>query len=257
MRNVYEGARTTCLWLGEPTIAVMSLLQFERLKYFHGLFPWSSPVSDTAVGLAEILDNAYWNRLWVVQEVVVSRNVQVRLGSVQVPWDRFVEMCEAAGQKTLNGYRTSHEVADRLSPSSFSDYIKSFGTYLCSDLLDRVYGLLGLASDFTIEVDYNLSALQILERVLNACQSHLATDLFCPLATALYIGDWAKISVMSTRFRVPVEIHQRGKLKNFVGPWYWDDNSRPLILSNHCDRPIRPGDLLYIVIIEFPKLKRC
>jgi hypothetical protein len=119
------------------------------------------------------------------------------------------------------------------------------------DVRGRVYGLLGLASGLSMDVDYSLTTLQVLERVMNACQCYPAADLFHSLAAALEVDDFQQFSNTPTQMRVPIEIHQCVTLKKLHGSWYWNDYPLRLFLSNHDDRPIEHGDLLYTLSLKF------
>ena len=263
MRRVYEGAKETYLWLGKPSTAVMNLLRLAP-ENIHRLVPWSSSVTDIVLGLTEIMDNPYWKRLCIIQEVFVSRAVQVRLGSIEVPWERLVQICKAAVSAIASNRKSAFKAVDTLSssslirineqrseaaPRSFSDLISSFGACLCTDVRDRVYGLLGLASGLSMDVDYRLTNVQLLGRVMNACSSHLAADLFRPLAVALGVYQFNQTLTSRTGLRVPVEIHQCGKLENSRGSWHWNISGLQLELSTRYRR-IEHGDLLYTLSLN-------
>lgn len=60
--------------------------------------------------LREVLERDYWSRLWVIQEVLLSKYITVMCGSKSVPWDTFdaflwdvqdVEACESLKWKRI------------------------------------------------------------------------------------------------------------------------------------------------------------
>lgn len=106
-----------------------------------------------------------------MQEVILSATIQVRLGSEDVPWTDFVQICKAAATRMAATDSSTHGLVSKLSrgnilklnaqgfeasPRSILDLVSSFGSCACMNVRDRLYGLLGLASDIEIAVDYNL-----------------------------------------------------------------------------------------------------
>ena len=75
MRKIYRGSRTTRLWLGQGDLEVDNFLSWTSTYTRTGQF-YPAP-STVMKGLNSILDKQYWTRLWIVQEVVLSPEIQV------------------------------------------------------------------------------------------------------------------------------------------------------------------------------------
>lgn len=125
-----------------------------RLRYS------AEPDAATAAGVAE---SGYWTRLWIVQEVCLSRDVLFVYGPVLWRYEdlRKWQMLERGGLKPPakgTGTLADDGVAAiirliKAREARHSDklrlerLIEQFSSNKCSEVRDRVYGLLGLASD--------------------------------------------------------------------------------------------------------------
>ena len=122
MRQTYADALQTIVWLGPGTVEstrVMELLQRvlgshdsntsnAALKEVQDLVS-ADPCMIAAVGKA--FGNAYWTRVWILQELAVShadgreRSVQDRLhvilGDFTTTWDRFFRISHSLGHTRL------------------------------------------------------------------------------------------------------------------------------------------------------------
>ena len=112
MRNIYEAARRTLIWLG-PSSAdswramalVPRLLRAKNAqaaarderRFFElnvkGQETYDLPyILDPAYpALAALLDRAWFSRVWIIQELAVSRDAVVLCGTWECSWNDFVE----------------------------------------------------------------------------------------------------------------------------------------------------------------------
>ena len=135
------------------------------------------------------LDQPYFSRCWVLQEVVLGHDVEIWFGDVSFPYDILIEWIDLVGntkgwylpfknispvlRNSLSGKYISHlKTVALLIPSSTTDDEVQIDEMPLIDLLsasreldatdprDKVYGLLGLAKknqDSVILPDYSLS----------------------------------------------------------------------------------------------------
>lgn len=114
---------------------------------------------DVVEGLRQLLLARWWNRLWVIQEVVVPKKVTMMYGCVIGPWDMFVK----AARWKANGLRQEYFMVLDYFSSTILDtermrelwrdgekthllqLLRRFNSRKASDDRDKVYGLLSLA----------------------------------------------------------------------------------------------------------------
>lgn len=127
----------------------------------------------------------WWDRIWVVQEAVVAKNLTVRYSNVEVSWEFLVEVAKAPSRWGTSSVRDPSPIpADDLKVfklfSRVSDLnrfrndwkylhevdllslLRYFGHRKASDNRDRVYALLGLCNNgTTIRPDYQLNDTEV------------------------------------------------------------------------------------------------
>lgn len=130
----------------------------------------------------------YWNRLWIVQEVLLSRKLQIHVSDRTYDFGELVRVCKN-DRATLAGSAMLTLYQQRLSREyrTLPELIQAHQSRLCSDVRDRVFGLLGLVNDFVIDVDYESSRRALFEKVLRNYPAQFANVLALPLASALDI----------------------------------------------------------------------
>ncbi|KAF3765070.1 hypothetical protein M406DRAFT_242811, partial [Cryphonectria parasitica EP155] len=79
MTRVYEEATRTIVWLGEKAAPWGSASTLRPLKIGYG---------DVRV-ISQILKNPWWTRVWVIQELVLARQVVMCCGPHSITWDNF------------------------------------------------------------------------------------------------------------------------------------------------------------------------
>ncbi|KAK4175848.1 heterokaryon incompatibility protein-domain-containing protein [Triangularia setosa] len=125
------------------------------------------PPQGTLMRLAE---STYWTRLWVVQEVCLPRSLLVVYGSDIWAYEEFQQWVQVNGARTAGGgqrpplpqHTESEPVTSILAPMrrlletrekrhtsmmTLESLVERFAGNECSELRDRIYGLLGCAND--------------------------------------------------------------------------------------------------------------
>ncbi|KAL5315559.1 hypothetical protein ACEPPN_016427 [Leptodophora sp. 'Broadleaf-Isolate-01'] len=197
MADIYRNAGLVIMWLGEEiTIdgvstegAAFALLkQIQEVFNVHGLvdldFQLAGPDGDPCPGyglpytqsvdwirLSRVFSKPYFERIWIIQEVVNARKAILACGSVSVDWEivrnlaRSVRKCGCLGNLEYDGSApgiTSVNAMADLKEEKGIDLIpllvKTSG-YKATKEVDKVFALMNLASnaaDVGIRVDYSL-----------------------------------------------------------------------------------------------------
>jgi hypothetical protein len=116
MRDIYESASCTWIYLGQPYDAQFAhaiLVQLRMLRWFQTPDKWQTSLMSSYItrekikmvarrwkGFIELLHNPWFERVWCIQELVMSRNPNIIYGtgwlpwSGVLPWDVFLEDLE-------------------------------------------------------------------------------------------------------------------------------------------------------------------
>lgn len=177
MRYIYENAVEVLVWLGEEQIHTITGLKTlahltgqclldersNKQKWFQGDSSRKFPeLSKTAIGVADILSRHWWRRVWVVQEVALSKRATLHCGHVSLSWpprdrlkssiDNFRHYAERESgleklmKRMLDMLQIQLCEFDSVKPSLL-DLLYQFHDRLSTDPRDRVFALLSLASD--------------------------------------------------------------------------------------------------------------
>lgn len=175
MASIYEIASQVLIWLGEEeedTLPAMELLSKlvkgskldqDQAGLRENVMLAGMPPPDNAAWklLSRFLKRPWFSRVWVVQEAVLARRAVITCGSQQVGWD---DLCTAAEAIDMIHYGPVVDW-EHLRIMSLQRYHagrvgKDLGllrlllverTQSATDDRDKVFGLLGLATDVGIE----------------------------------------------------------------------------------------------------------
>ena len=245
MRHVYKESRRTRLWLGPGDCALDDLLYGPSRK--------EKEENVRERGMASILDNPYWRRLWIVQEVILSPDIQVYLSRSNFSWTYFYRLFEAtqiatikekflqSAMYSLQLQRIGSEA--RYFPTLVGNYCRSG----CHDVRDRVFGLLGLVEDVKLQVNYDLSSAEIFDSVIRAYPGRLAEELAVPLLTALELwSDGPNSHSKPVDSTIPVQMVKFRDLYRDFGRLRWsDDLDMGLRIESYVGDAVHEGDTLY------------
>src|SRR3569833_1032082 len=123
----------------------------------------------------------YWNRLWIVQEVLLAKEIRICFGddgNTTVSWDMLAGACSCLDQipkswvfdcgigesitriKESVPFRLARQRADGTQGWPLHELLKVTQASLCENPRDKIFGLLGIANDANIndlEIDYSKS----------------------------------------------------------------------------------------------------
>ena len=181
MADIYKSARAVYAWLGAATVASNMAIDF-AIKLRVAPPEWrKSPEARKLrkagrAGFHLLAARTFWSRLWIVQEVVLARQLYIVVGRSMVEWDRIlntfskVAFDRMGGRKeTFKHLRALRKAQARGSYPEIGSLLNNFQNCQCQDPKDRVYGMLGLLDAQTrsqILVDYSHTLIELF--VLNS-----------------------------------------------------------------------------------------
>ncbi|KAI2621832.1 heterokaryon incompatibility protein-domain-containing protein [Hypoxylon sp. NC1633] len=232
MGLIFSNAYVTIAWLGlakdESDFAVENLAtNLHNLNEDDiSLFDQNNLRDDMNRTIKSLLSRDYFSRMWVVQEILLAQDVLILCGSKCRFWHYLSHY--AGGNLTLekpfkpsipNAAQALITARNNLmlkkdSRPSLASLIMRFGAGKCSDVRDRVYGLLGLIRatnphSTMLQADYTISTVQVYCRAMAFMQSERILlpqdpwyfeEVSTALANALELprSSHQSISIMST-----------------------------------------------------------
>ncbi|KAJ9625699.1 hypothetical protein H2203_004460 [Taxawa tesnikishii (nom. ined.)] len=218
MHDIYLRASAVIVWLGES---------HEKLSTAMRLLNSGRAVSHRNPSFAKsilhvlqpmITDCTYWCRTWIVQEILISRKIEIHCGPDRVPWPslerHFLHLRKCLkpnDQKPLNRAGacilwksrrarqrfSAHDISEHEPAAILRGLIDTYKHTKCSDPRDKVYSLLALAGHRLeapkdrLLVDYSRSVADVFTDVLryiSRADANAAADMVRfgrVLATAL------------------------------------------------------------------------
>lgn len=180
MRDIYAGAELTVVWLGQATDSSDLAIRYIANP---GL-PAQETRSALEEALQSLLEKPYWSRIWIVQELMLAKDVMFYCGTKSFGWHQLASLRQkikthVVHHDSLGISKCTGSVMiaqkmlwDNLPPNDqhlpLSDLLMTYGRHKSSDIRDKVYALLGLASENSVQANYNLSVEDIYIEVLEA-----------------------------------------------------------------------------------------
>ncbi|KAM5356930.1 hypothetical protein ACJ41O_003576 [Fusarium nematophilum] len=216
MHHIYFRAETVVVWLGKKYAEYEATLPgLHRLGRFKPPIeqPKSEPPPDqphadppTAqvpdVGLeqrrmaADLYNDEYWKRLWIIQEIGLAKKIKVCFGNSTVEWSLFIHFITMHSFGREGPIRLDRQRKEKCTGScTVLQLLRDHKDALCQDRKDKVYGLIGLASDASgFVVDYQKTVFQIWTDVMEFMNQH---GLFAD-QDIVSVGDLVKFLLMGT-----------------------------------------------------------
>jgi hypothetical protein len=136
--------------------------------------------ADVATAIISFYQRPYWTRLWVVQEILLARNLIILCGNRSLSWEKLKSFSLTFGANRdleLTRTRAYDIIADHLSRKKkfqLGHVLTRYGSQNCADPRDRIFGLLSLI-DFQdrspLMADYSLST----EELCDLVSKHIAS----------------------------------------------------------------------------------
>jgi hypothetical protein len=187
MAQIYRKATMVIVWLGELDERSQDIPQFlETINtaVAKGVTLKNSELSTLYSSMETLLSRPWFQRIWTMQEVCLASNVSILLGSQDLSWNAletsfmlYKEMIVYAEQEGDTNTSPDSKAAVRFASALFEgraqlergrstierslhSLILAHGTQSATDLRDKIYGVLALASDrdtgyAKLSVDYH------------------------------------------------------------------------------------------------------
>jgi hypothetical protein len=164
MGEIYQKAIEVLVWLGPTTDGCMRAI--DAMKSLD-----LGEIQKNQVAIQSLFRRAYWTRLWIVQEVLLSRHGKVLAGKSFMAWSvltRFMDMMLEQNRDAItaqNSWPLPNSVIsifmerDQLiEHRTLSSVLELFGDFQCQDIRDRVFGLQSLIPKHArVPIDYSIS----------------------------------------------------------------------------------------------------
>lgn len=178
MRCIYTGAQSVLIWLGD---AEKGSLKVEAIRHMtdkdNPRVAWPADYlirNARRASLEALCEDPYWDRMWIVQEIVLARKAMISCGAWQVDFEVFKSnVTKVFGiSGTAASFLCKFQEARTLEPLAVA--LRYCAKRKATDIRDRVYALLGVVEKraLTIPVDYTLPPEQLWEVVFSYfCQT--------------------------------------------------------------------------------------
>jgi hypothetical protein len=116
MRDIYDRATRAFIWLGDATDAWLAYVFLTDMMAENGNGRSDLDVTVAQFGLKRIrdgnpkwaalkrmLENPYWSRVWIVQEIVVSRQADIFYGGRWFDWGLFAPIVSSLKDESASG----------------------------------------------------------------------------------------------------------------------------------------------------------
>lgn len=175
MGLVYSEASKVIVWLGLPAANSNAAFEFiadgdaASLDIQAGAYEVSNPFHTTNLNaFFALCERGYWSRLWVIQEIVLAKELMVRCGPDVATWRAFSRALQGYEHydriKSSLPYLFDRQRSDRYYECRLLNLLEACQASKCADPRDKVYGLLGLANDCgedELVVDYSKTVYEV------------------------------------------------------------------------------------------------
>lgn len=234
MGRIFFRASRTIAWVGperDDSAIAMRSLQERTTAYA------------ARSAIRKFCDRSFFQRLWIVQEVLLARSLHFVCGQSTCPWDslvRFWDRTNSFGVAGINSQWAQHQGTSTLSeqlvlakkdledkskerdgPMLLETLLESATDRHCTDFHDRVYAFLGLveryATPIDLEIDYQTSPEEFMIRT-ESCMN--------PSSEELNSADYGPRLLRALAPQVSIET--QGRIT-----WYWHITEILHYLSAH------------------------
>lgn len=195
MGDIYRNSLRTIAYLGADIVLPLLdrypyRMDFEKLleREVRPRVSDSHPSHDSADLLKYILSRRYFSRVWVIQELILSRQTIFRIGDVEFTTNASTWKTRNATGQGLQRYLTPAPWVQYMGQQSFSvfdmfDMIGLTSKSQATDLRDRLFGVLSLLDEHTQSSvfipNYSLSTVHVFLGFFAHCLVNLErTHLF-------------------------------------------------------------------------------
>lgn len=196
MSHIFGNAQHVLVWLGETAASCTIADRAAKWAAEHKEMDWNefldqelSPALSARAhivqgDIAQILRNEYWQRTWIIQEVMLAQQAYIISGTSAIEMNALRAMY--GGQRYLRGHNAPcdslwdhcrrvivHYNASTPAKRSLDVLVQIFGSQNCTNPKDRIYGLLGIVEhgeDFP--VNYSAPNEQVILQAMHHIQRY-------------------------------------------------------------------------------------
>jgi hypothetical protein len=203
MSEIYSQAEEVLIWLGNECgnsdLAMGSIRKISALASGTAETPKERTlIADYRrhraawAAIGKLCQRGYWQRMWIIQEVQLARELYIYCGGRSASWNALkdtldlVNRCLAckdlAEEKilldianSLAARLESHRLKRESHGSTLKELLHDCRDSLCTDQRDKIYALVGLASDCQdgqLGIDYSKSLAQVYKDVMKLYSLH-------------------------------------------------------------------------------------
>jgi ankyrin repeat protein len=215
MSNIFANAATVLVWLG-----------IEADGSDEAMDAINSGYNSTAQRRPEVealFRRPYWDRLWIIQEVLMGRTARILCGDRNFSWERLQLLFVPNRHKEsfwtppvdINATVLSLITEKKeFKKQRLSFIIHTFAESRCEDSRDKVYGLLSLVRDSgVIPVDYSKKPVDVFfDTIQRVVQDEEVIDFNSHVDVGRYLRDMMALEVENSRIHACVQ-EQRGETR--------------------------------------------
>jgi len=211
MREIYQNAKKVIVWIGPEGNGSVHAIQLARQlnacpkQDVEKLFmePVGKALYDRLESLILLFRRRYWWRIWVIQEVSMSRETLIFCGQECIPWAELENVCDLMRGvedllKTKIFYKSQSKVRtlthggprglqlSRYSPGATTppllDLLLSHKSKKSTDPRDKVYALVGISSSRNSfgPIDYSSPVCEVFcHTARHIISTHKRLDIIC------------------------------------------------------------------------------
>jgi hypothetical protein len=173
MRTIYQSASRTIVWLGsnrsetrttmdraeQDAEAAISLIEewSDKMKASDHLAEMAPDHGELHNAFSTIVSKRWWQRIWVVQEVAVSKIVKVGYGRSWTDWTPFVAYSKwirktrtTPWHSEMTTYHQMVDISNKFQSGEMMrlhDLLRLTASFDATNPRDKIFALLGLATD--------------------------------------------------------------------------------------------------------------
>ncbi|CZR67942.1 related to heterokaryon incompatibility protein [Phialocephala subalpina] len=163
--KIYSNAHRVIVWLGEKAVEIKGALEDIQLAANEELTELSKKeIKQQAI--LNLLQNPWFQRIWVLQEVAAARHVVIMCGSTAI--DGYAFCLGRAGLRSK--YTANLPERFSLEIRSLAEFVDMFHTRQATNTRDKVYALLDMSSDDPekagLQPDYKISWEELFQQLV-------------------------------------------------------------------------------------------
>jgi hypothetical protein len=201
MERIYKRAWQVVVWLGKDADTMDGFAKLKEIS--HVDFTEYEDMHIKKVGR-----NAYWSRLWIVQEFILAKELTLMCGNEWLGNDQLGLLSSFDTSILYELLRFRNIYRDRNHPFDSSAMLAAFCRNACMDPRDKVYGLLGLFnnSSFPIQPDYTKTVDAVfVETVLRVVENVVEQMDLWKLLRMVYIPSDISLFAYALRHEMGLE----------------------------------------------------